>query len=82
MDWARTLLNAKNYLIRENLIGSSIYLPTFYDFSKRCFFHLRDLSRSDAVAAIESDIALFESYGFSGVVLRSLARLQGVVVQA
>jgi hypothetical protein len=82
MDWALVLLNAKNFLIKRNAVGSVALLTGYYDFAKRVFFHVRDSGYEEAVPLIQSDVELFKSWGFSGRVLRSLALLQGIVIQA
>jgi hypothetical protein len=81
MDWARMLLNAKNYLIHQNLVGSPVPLTGYYDFAKRMFFHVRDSGYEAAVPLIQSDIELFKSWGFSATLLKSLALLQGVIIE-
>ena len=81
LGWAVVLQNAKNYLVGCNVVRSPTQLPGFYDFAKRCYFHIRNHGYAGAVPLIKSDIALFESWDFSGPVLRDLARLQGVLVE-
>jgi hypothetical protein len=81
MGWAVVLQNAKNYLVGCSLVRSPTQLPGFYDFSKRCYFHLRNVGYPAAVPLIQSDVELFKSWGFSGDVLRSLALLQGIRIQ-
>lgn len=82
MYWTIELLKAKNYLINSNLISSTIQLPGYYGFSKRIFFHLRDVGYQAAVPLIESDRNLFKSCGFNGDVLQGLARLQGIQISS
>jgi hypothetical protein len=79
--WAVVLQNAKNYLLGSNVVRSPTQLPGFYDFSKRCYFHIRNHGYAGAVPLIQADLNLFKSWGFSASVLQSLALLQGVVVE-
>jgi hypothetical protein len=81
MDWALVLLNAKNFLMRSNLVTSGIPLPAYYEFARRCFFHVRDVGFKAAAALVSADIDAFVSYGFNRDILHGLARLQGVAVE-
>lgn len=81
LSFAVVIQNARNFLINSSLVSNVTQLPGYYDFAKRVFFHIRNHGYAGAVPLIESDLVLFRSWGFSGVVLRGLARLQGVLVE-
>jgi hypothetical protein len=81
MDWALVLLNAKNFLIKRNAVGSVALLTGYYEFVRRVFFHIRDVGYANAAPLIQADIVQWKSWGFSERVLQSLALLQGVVIK-
>ena len=74
--WKLMVQNARVFLINSNLVGSPRDLPGYYDFVKRVFFHIKNHGHANAVPLIEADVAQFKQWGFSGNILRDLARLQ------
>jgi hypothetical protein len=82
MFWKLVIQNARVYLINSNLVTGPRDLPGYYDFAKRVYFHIRNSGYAGAVPLVESERDLFKGWGFSGVVLRGLALLQGVRVEA
>lgn len=81
MYWKLMIQNARVFLLNHDLVSSVAELPGYYNFCKRVMFHIRDSGYAAALPLVESDRDLFVSRGFSGVVLRDLARLQGIRIQ-
>ena len=76
--WTETILRARFFLVSQNLITSVFQLPPYLDFSKRVFFHIRNLGWKNAVDPAKTERDLFLSYGLDRNILNSLALLQGL----
>lgn len=73
-----TLQNARVFLINSNKVSTVRDLPGYYQFVRNVFYHIR----RGETNLIQSDVEVWKGWGFSGNVLRGLARLQGVRVEA
>jgi hypothetical protein len=81
-EWKLVVQQARVYLIGSNLVSGPRDLPGYYDFAKRVMFHIKNVGAAAAAPLIQADAKLFKSWNFSGQVLASLARLQGIVVSS
>ena len=57
-------------------------MPGYFQFVRNVFYHIRRAGYAGAVPLIQADVVQWKQWGFSGNVLRDLARLQGVMVEA
>jgi hypothetical protein len=78
--WKIAIQEARVFLINQNLVTTWLPLTGYYDFVKRVFWNIRNNGHEAAIPLVWADLALFVSWGFSADILKSLAKLQGLVL--